>query len=319
MRRINKGLFNKLIEKVGWESVLYEALKELLQNVSPSINHEEGSAFVNESAYEETKELLKTYEQYIESGIVKAAETGMIRMGFKPSKTDIVSIGDDKYPGKISNNESKDPKSSLGTTVLPKRDESRDIVYRVTVLSPLGEESKPSPKPMRTVVYMDKDLGQSQGELPIPGNGYIVNRDRLQVTTKSGLFLGKADVDGQIKGSESNHVSGYIRTNGKYDLVFKDPKLGEALVVYEVLQERKPKEVELEMTCVEEEEDVSMLRTWLSFVRNPEVMTRADTLKKSTELLLDTLKKEHGMQVVSVTAIKVSKEFEGIVKNKPKV
>lgn len=289
MGKMNRRFFEKLIEKVGWDSILYDALKDLYcDTVNDSPNQED--------TLDEVKELLEVYEEYVKDG---------------SSKTDIVSVADQTSSDKLGEVliDSQHSKSLAP----PERNEERDIVYRVTVLSPLGEESKPSPKPMRAVVQMDKDLGQSQGELPIPGNCYIVNRDKLQVVTKAGLLLGKSDENGQIKGPESKHVSGYIRTNGRYDLVFQDPKLGEALVVYEVLQERKSKELELEMTNIKVDD------VWMSFVRNPEVLTKADTLKKSMELLLDTLKREHNMNVISVTAMKVPKEFEDTVKNKPKM
>lgn len=322
MRNTNKKLLEKLIKKIGWESVLYETLKELFQNVNPPVDHEERGLHVDEDAYEEAKEVLEAYEEYTGSEIVKAAEL---------PKTDPVMVSSGTVPGKVSNSKLAVERSQLysngGSKVVglenntnkesiisfPKRNEEQEIVSRVVVTLPLSEVPKSNFQLLRTAVQIDKDLGQSQGILPIPNGCQIINRDKLHITTKSGLFLGRGEEDGQIKESHSQHVSGYVRANGKYGLVFKDSSLGEAVIHYEVLPEREPKRLELEMITLPDNED------WVSFVQDPEVLVKADTVKMSMELLLDALARDHNMEVVSSTVLKAPKGLKESIRYKPKV
>jgi hypothetical protein len=101
------------------------------------------------------------------------------------------------------------------------------------------DKPKATPRKMRTVVRIDKEVGASNGELPIPQGNILTNRNRLEVTTADGtLHLGRSEIDGQIRGKG---VRGHISLAGTYRLVFTETKLGTALIQYEVIPGPAPK------------------------------------------------------------------------------
>lgn len=102
--------------------------------------------------------------------------------------------------------------------------ETKDIIKSVPPLpaQPLKKTAK---------IGVDTDAGWSQGQLPLPVEYRIVNKGQLNITTVTGMELGRGSDDGQIRGQD---VSGQISNYGKYRLVFKDVHLGAAFINFEI-------------------------------------------------------------------------------------
>jgi len=87
-------------------------------------------------------------------------------------------------------------------------------------------------------VEVDSYAGTAQGRIPLFAGSKVINRDRILVTAMSGRELGRGSLDGQISNvspfAETDGVSGYIGTDGKYMLVFKDATVGAAIVTFEM-------------------------------------------------------------------------------------
>lgn len=201
-------LMDKLVKASGgWERFLYQTLKEFCDQSDPT----DMGLSVGE-AYAEAKEVLEAYEE---------ANIGTVS----------------ELPNQIPNNQVQKVVEDVGTA----KEDVKPVVMQQhnTKLSPTLEtkdltEPKPKPKPrtMTGKILVDADAGASQGELPMPLNHIITNRRDLVVTTKGGLILGRASEDGQIKGEQ---VSGHVTSSGTYRLVFKDVKIGAALVRFDVV------------------------------------------------------------------------------------
>jgi hypothetical protein len=290
-------LLNKLIEAAGgWENLLYQNLKDVVEEARV-INNLPGL----DEALEEAKSVLEAYEERSKS-VKEAIEK---KVGFRlniPYTTEKPQVVED-----VIKDESRTEAKSA-----PPESNGREEITRVTVLLP-AKESKPQPQELRGVVSIDPTIGDCQGILPIPEGCQIVNRDKMRITTRTGAELGRPQMDGQVK--ESANVTGRIRTDGRFDLVFKGTKLGEAFIWYEVVGERKPKEQELKM--------ISFLdagsKKWISFIEGSAVEVRADTIKESRNQLLDLLSKEHGMQIVSVAVLKRSEDNPEEIKPIPHI
>ena len=324
----NKRLLYKLIERAGgWENYLYQTLKDVCAEVDLSdvteLSHLETNNMVE--VIEGAKDILEAYEENLKD--IKAAETGMEKMGFKVPYTTtgrfidkgssansdqavIYKIGDDLNKSVVED-VIKD-ESRTEAKPAPLESNGREEITRVTVLLP-AKESKPQPQELRGVVSIDPTLGDCQGMLPIPEGYQIVNRDKMRITTRTGAELGRPQMDGQVK--ESANVTGRVRTDGRFDLVFKDTKLGEAVIWYEVVREEKPKEQELKMISFLDANS----KKWISFIEGSAVEARADTIKESRNQLLDVLSKEHGMQIVSVAVLKRSEDNPEEIKPIPHI
>jgi len=311
MNNLNKRLFKKLIEKAGgWENFLYQTLKELCSNL-PAIDE-------NIESLEEAREVLETYEEYItssseivqvlnrrkgsvtytdlpsspiveEAGMVVEENKGRIKPTFPPDR--VIREGD------------QPPELKKSKLILPKLN-NREEITRVTVLLPL-EGPEFQIKKLRGIVRVDPPVGDCQGTLPIPERCEITNRHNIRIETKTGLELcsiGKIQPDGQIQ--QCPNVSGRIRADGRYDLVFKDIGLGEAIIYYEVVEKREPKEVELKVFSRFD----AGTGSWISFIREPEIVVSADLISESKSLLFDELSKKYSMQIVSAAVLKRSED-----------
>lgn len=193
---------NKLIEKLiraagGWEKFLYQTLKEVCEDVRPTVV----DAGVTSDVLEEARTVVCMWEEKERTG-EPDAET------VQP-----VPLGKTQATAKVEADDSA--KSSQ-----PDKFESHKSV----------EAPKPVPESFTMRIRVDEEVGGAQGELPLPQDFKITRRELLNVTTKDGLFLGGGSGDGQVRGSG---VSGHISTYGKYRLVFKDNKLGVACIRFE--------------------------------------------------------------------------------------
>lgn len=296
-------LFQKLIEAAGgWESFLYQTLsdfyKEMVSKSEPRLTRPMGDIL------EEVKEVLGAYEETLRTRNVDRSEeekpeviskSVAKRMAIQSQEEQIPSDQVEQVAEGADQVET-DVKKAIKPAIMPEGDGEKEI-SRVTASLPL-EGPEPKPTSSRAVVRVDPPVGDCQGNLPISPNHKIVNRDKIEIMTMGGIVLAKGKEDGQIK--DSNHVKGYIRTSGRYDLVFGKVDIGQALIVYEVVKVRCPKVVELEMVS---SQDLAT-REWISYTRDPELVARANTLKDSKDHILDALKREYNMQIVSVTTLR---------------
>jgi hypothetical protein len=295
----NKRLIDKLVKQSGgWETFLYQTLKDVVEEAIV-INNPPGL----DEALDEAKSVLEAYEERSKS--VKEAIEKKVEFRLNtPSATEKLRVVEEA--GKVVD------ESRTEAKLAPPESNGREEITRVTVLLP-AKESKLQSQELRGVVSIDPIIGDCQGILPIPEGCRIVNRDKMRITTRTGAELGKPQIDGQVK--ESANVTGRIRTDGRFDLVFKDTKLGEAVIWYEVVEEGKPKEQELKMISFLD----ASSRKWVSFIEGSVVEARADTVKESRNQLLDALSKEHGMQIVSVAVLKRSEDNPEEIKPIPHI
>jgi len=325
MSNLNKRLFEKYIEKVGWPELLYQILKEVyIHSVNSSPNLQ--------GALEEAKDVLEAYEEYITSSseIVQVLNRrkGPVTYIKKPSNnvSSIVKearmvVEEDKGsikptfpPDRVIREGDQPPELKKSKPILPKLN-NREEITRVTVLLPL-EGPEFQIKKLRGIVRVDSPIGDCQGTLPIPERYEITNRHNIRIETKTGLELcsiGGVQLDGQIQ--QCPNISGRIRTDGRYDLVFKDIGLGEAIIYYEVVEKRESKEVELKMFSQFDTDTGS----WVSFIREPEIVVNADLINESKSLLFDELSKKYGMRIVSAAVLKRSEDNKEEFKLVPKV
>jgi len=208
------AIFRKLVENSGgWEKLLYTTLKELSankRNNSPGL----------EASFEEARTLLEMYQ-------VEMREKGMTRLD-----SGILQIGNEKVSGRV---EVAD-RNPVGVPSTEEVKESQNYSKPVAKVTPLPNPEKPKPKPKRVylTVFVDSLIGSSQGALPLSPGYEITNRENLTITTTGGIEIGRADKDGQVKGSEA--VTGYIKMDGGYRLVFKETQLGTAIINCDVVQ-----------------------------------------------------------------------------------
>lgn len=319
MGSINKKLISKLIDAVGggWETILYQTLKDVCMELSPTVVDAGVGGIVDEA-----REILKAYEEHLRENTndIQAGDSGpdkesSIPAQLQPDDGDKVSPPPgksiaqgakpvaDEATSSLNQNTPKEEKAEEPTIVFPARNNELEEICRVIAQLPL-EGSKPSPKPARASIPVGSLVGQAQGNLPIPGEHRIADLGRISVRTKSGLVLGNGQDDGQVK--SSMHVSGYIQSNGKYALVFKDNTLGSAVIIYETIPIIKPGVLELEMISLP---DKGM---WVSYISGPGYpnMAKATTMEDSKKALLYTLKQKHQMKIISVVPTKRTKGQE---------
>jgi len=199
-------LINKLVEAAGgWEKFLYETLKDVCDELDPA-SYDAGIGGI----VDEAKEVIAAYEKTIAGGQPTHIPS--------PQVQPVVEDG------------SKVVEAHKPTTLK----ENKPITSPVSKLS----KSKPMRKSraMTARVLVDGEVGASQGELPVPEGHILTNREYMTVETQGGIELGRGSLDGQVRGQG---VSGYVSSNGKYRLVFKDTKLGVGLVCFMVRQKEK--------------------------------------------------------------------------------
>jgi len=195
MSKSNKLLMKLIKASGGWESFLYDTLKEVCEEVS---NH--GFAGPGEDSIDTAKEIIEAYEDYCGEG---ASEHHISKVSKSISEeAEYQKIASARTDGKIT---------PIGKPVQP--------------------ELKVEPKLMHTRVGIDKEVGASNGQLPVPAGWRVANK-QLIVISKSGMELGRGSDDGQILG---RGVSGHISNKGDYRLVFKEATLGDAVINYEIL------------------------------------------------------------------------------------
>ena len=140
----------------------------------------------------------------------------------------------------LSANESAELEKEEALAGTPKKNQVEDP-DRARLIMERGEpipKPKPKPRTMHGKVGVGSDAGASQGQLAMPPNHQIVDRQYLTVSTIHGAELGRGSDDGQVRGSG---VSGYVKRDGTYRLVFKDVALGVGIVTYQAIKE-EPKE-----------------------------------------------------------------------------
>lgn len=201
-------IIDKLVKASGgWEYFLYQTLKEVCDGLRPA-GYDVGVGGI----VDEAREILKAYE-----------ETGAVDTP--------VDQPNQIIPTPVIRTQ---PQVAVdhGTKLTPTL-ETKDII------APTKVESKPKlvPRKLHAKVPVDKDVGGSHGELPMPAGFNLVKRDTLTVTTQNGLELGKGSADGQVRGQG---VSGQITSSGAYRLVFTDVDLGVGVIHFEAALVPKP-------------------------------------------------------------------------------
>jgi len=197
MSKKNK-LLKKLIEASGgWEHFLYQTLKEVCDDLPAIDDHTESLSVA--------RDILEAYE-----------ETGVVDTVVDEKKVKSVPVVKTQAFKDLNQEEKAETK-----TVKPTQPDKL-------------EASKPRlvPRKLTAKVAVDNEVGASQGKLRFPLGHVIVNRENLIVTTVSGIQLGRGSLDGQIRGSD---VSGHVRVDGTYRLVFKDVNCGFGIVKFEVV------------------------------------------------------------------------------------
>lgn len=211
---------NKLINKLvtasgGWEYFLYQTLKEVCDDLRPTVVDAGVTGIVDEA-----RDVLKAYE-----------ETGAVDTGVDEKKVRPVPAVKTQATVAVEVDEPTESKKNEAGVPINK---PVGIKIEDVVLAPV---SRPTPKSKKLIgkVGVGKDAGASQGELPMPSRHKMVNRQSITITTNDGLELGRGSEkngeEGQIRGQ---HVSGHISATGAFRLVFKDNTLGVSLVNYEV-------------------------------------------------------------------------------------
>jgi len=210
------AIFRKLVENSGgWEKLLYTTLKELCDGWKGEIVKICNSPGL-EASFEEARTLLEMYE----GELIKTLEEVL------SSKEDLV----------IKTQPSGEIRAEVGVPSTEEVKESQNYSKQVAKVTPPLNPEKPKPKPKRVhlTVFVDSLIGSSQGALPLSPGYEITNRENLTITTTGGIEIGRADKDGQVKGSEA--VTGYIKMDGGYRLVFKETQLGTAIINCDVVQ-----------------------------------------------------------------------------------
>ena len=210
-------VINRLAEASGgWEVLLYKTLKDIC--IIP-IGEEDMAGDI----IEEAREILEAYEALAGGSPDQARKV--------PVVTNNQSVKEIKKPIR------KIPVIKTMKTESVEVEPAEEVEWQLEdiILVP-APRLAPKSKRERAAVRVDKDLGGSQGEIPMRAGHKIVDRQNLLITSTDGLQLGtssgKSGEEGQIKGQ---HVSGHVLVNGVYRLVFKDTKLGTALIHYDVI------------------------------------------------------------------------------------
>jgi len=188
----NRLLIKLLKQQGGWSNLLYTTLKDVCEVVDDETVSVMGTGEVIADA----EEIIKAYEE--------------LQLGQE----------DDELPvPKVRRIPSAHKAAAASTSQVSPVKES---VPKVKALL--------APQSRRTILDIDDILGSCQGDLPIAGGWRLVNLDKVRITTKTGIFLGMCNGDGQVLQSE--HVSGFVSASGKIRFVFKDVTLGEARLDY---------------------------------------------------------------------------------------
>ena len=202
---MSSKLISKLVKAAGgWENLLYETLKEVCQEVG---NH--GFTGSGEDAVNDAQDVLEAYKA--QDVLEKLKPHVEISPPEIPPLEEIQR--DTAFIKPIDHVHSKVEDTSA-------KKEDVELKQRVAI-----------PKTFK--VPIDKDIGSSQGELPLPANYIITDREQLQVATMNGMTLATSAVDGQIK---DVNVSGHVSVTGKYRLVFTQATLGAALIRYHIIE-----------------------------------------------------------------------------------
>ncbi len=200
MSKRNK-LFDKLVKAAGgWEKFLYQTLKDVCEDLCngwPEIT--------DTASIEEATEVLEAYEEMV--GLTSSTPQQPAQVP-KPQVQQVT-------------NEAK-----------PVTNESEPVSIPKNIQAKMAAKPQARPESMSGKVLVDSDAGASQGTLAMPPNFKIVHREMLTISTASGIELGRGTPDGQVKPTTGQGVSGYIKQNGEYRLVFKDAGLGVGIVNY---------------------------------------------------------------------------------------
>lgn len=191
-------IINRLVEASGgWEVFLYKTLKDVCNEMDTMLMLQPEVGLL-----EEAREILEAYEELAGGHPDQARK--------RPAVINDQSVDESAKPAQ------------------PNKFES----HKTEVKLP-----KPVPRKLHAKVPVDKEVGGSHGELPMPAGFNLVNRDTLTVTTQNGLELGKGSADGQVRGQG---VSGQVTSSGAYRLVFTDVDLGAGVIHFEAALVPKP-------------------------------------------------------------------------------
>lgn len=217
-------IINKLVDASGgWEAFLYKTLKDVVDKVG-----EHGFTGEGEDAVKDAQEILEAYEQLDDRVLEGARKEPVVRC-------DNIVLKEIKVLPSEKTEEV--PVQKTFSVVKDAVFTAEDVEWKLEdlVLFP-APRPKSNPKKLTGRIAVDRDMGSSSGELPVPSDHKLVNRELLSITTLDGMRLGEATAksgeEGQIK---SQYVTGHVSVTGKYRLVFADSTLGAAHVVYDVV------------------------------------------------------------------------------------
>lgn len=208
-------IINRAAEAAGgWEMFLYRTLSDVVEKVGLN-----GFTGEGEEAVSDAREILEAYEDLPDKKRIKAT----------PTVAEQIEIRTEGGPEKVK------PIRSIQESDIVTAVNDVDWKLEDLILTP-APRPVANPRSMTGRVHIDKDIGGSQGELPLPANCKLVNRQAILIKTLEGLVIGTACTErgqeGQIK---SQHVTGYVSVTGKYRLAFTDIKLGGAHIQYEIV------------------------------------------------------------------------------------
>lgn len=196
-------IIDKLVKASGgWENFLYRTLKDVCDDLRPSAVDAGVGGIVDEA-----RDVLEAYEE------TRAVDADVDKKEVRPTP-----VGKTQATVGVGADESAKPAQ-------PDKFESHKS-------KSVEVPTKPVSKPFTVRIRVDEEVGGAQGNVPLPQDFKIVNRNLLSITTKDGLHLGQGLEDGQIKGVD---VSGHVSVSGKYRLVFKDTTLGVVCIHFEAL------------------------------------------------------------------------------------
>jgi len=216
-------IINRLVEASGgWEAFLYKTLRDVVDKVGQN-----GFTGEGENAIEDAQEILDAYEELDRQPDTRKEPVGSRRENLEVLDDQSVEIRTEGGPEKVKK------VVKQGDDVAP----AEDVEWQLEdlILSPPSRPRSNS-RNLTGRVFVDKDLGGSSGELPMPSGHKLVNRQALTITTQEGMRLGEASAkQGEEDQVKSQHVTGHVSVTGKYRLVFVDTKLGAALIHYDVV------------------------------------------------------------------------------------
>lgn len=189
----DKKLVEMLVKSAGgWASLLYKTLQQI----------------ADEHKNTEAIEIIELYATYHK--IVTVPDTPIV-----PRTAEVAAIPPITHYSPLT--------PAPGNTEAPVPPPSRVAVSESqvpvpVVTSPIPPEKRKVSRPISVQIHVDGDIGSADGSIGLESGTLIPDLSRVVISTPNGAT--NPGHDGLVTGSSL--VSGKIRTNGQYRLVFKD-------------------------------------------------------------------------------------------------